>query len=171
MKQTTFGKSIIGRAMEILLIEDDLNDARAALQVLDRGHVRCRVSLVRDGEEAQDFIYHRGVFARAPRPDLILLDLQLPKKSGCELLAEFFADERLRTIPVVVMSAARSCQTLLDGGCCGVWEFMPKPLAAEQFVGMVKSLHYSLLTELVAGSMDGTIPSSRSRAVLTGVGG
>ena len=139
--------------MEILLIEDDLVDARAAMQVLDHGHVRCRVSLVRDGEEALAFLRRKGIFARAPRPDLILLDTQLPKKSGCEVLMELQADEKLNKIPVVVMSTAETCRTLLDGECHAVWEFMPKPLEAERFVGMVKSLHYSLLTELVAGSM------------------
>jgi CheY-like chemotaxis protein len=153
MRQSIFGRSIVGRAMEILLIEDDLEDARAAMLVLDRGHVRCRVSLVRDGEEALAFLHRKGIFAKAPRPDLILLDMQLPKKRGCEVLRDVQADEGLKTIPVVVMSAAAACQTLLNGECFAVLEFMPKPLDAERFVGMVKSLHYSLLTELVAGSM------------------
>ncbi len=153
MRQSIFGRSIVGRAMEILLIEDDLSDARAALQVLDHGHVRCRVSLVRDGEEALAFIHRRGIFAKAPRPDLILLDMQMPKKSGCEILTEIHADEQLRAIPIVVMSTAGSCGTLVGGECQSVLEYMPKPLDAERFVGMVKSLHYSLLTELVAGSL------------------
>ncbi len=139
--------------MEILLVEDDLADARAAMLVLDNGHVRCRVSLVRDGEEALDFIHRNGIFARAPRPDLILLDMQLPKKSGCEILRELRATEALKRIPVVAMSTVDTCGKLLDGECFEVLEFMPKPLEAERFVGMVKSLHYSLLTELVAGSM------------------
>ena len=153
MRQSIFGRSIVGRAMEILLIEDDLVDARAAMQVLDRGHVRCRVSLVRDGEEAMAFIHRKGIFAKVPRPDLILLDVQLPKKSGCDVLKEVQADAELNKIPVVVMSMAETCPTLLGDGCRAVLEFMPKPLDAERFVGMVKSLHYSLLTELVAGSM------------------
>ena len=153
MRQGIFGRSIVGRAMEILLIEDDLADARAALQVLDRGHVRCRVSLVRDGEEALGFMRRKGIFAKAPRPDLILLDVHLPKKSGGEVLREVQADEMLKTIPVVVMCTAETCQTLLNGEYFDVLDFMPKPLDGERFVGMVKSLHYSLLTELVAGSM------------------
>ena len=123
------------------------------MQVLDQGHVRCRVSLVRDGDEAMAFLHRKGIFAKAPRPDLILLDVQLPKKSGCEVLQEVHADEKLKEIPVVVMSTAETCPMLLDGDCFAVLEFMPKPLDAERFVGMVKSLHYSLLTELVAGSM------------------
>src|SRR5271169_3342413 len=106
MRQSIFGRSIVGRAMEILLIEDDLIDAKAAMQVLDRGHVRCRVSLVRDGEEALAFIHRKGIFAKAPRPDLILLDMQLPKASGCEVLRELRADKELKKIPIVVMSTA-----------------------------------------------------------------
>jgi CheY-like chemotaxis protein len=153
MRQSIFGRSIVGRAMEILLIEDDLGDARATMQVLDRGHVRCRVSLVRDGEEALAFIRRQGIFGKAPRPDLILLDVQLPKKSGCEVLMEIQADEQFKSIPVVVMSTAGTCRTLVSGECHSVLEFMPKPLEAERFVAMVKSLHYSLLTELVAASM------------------
>ena len=68
MRQSIFGRSIVGRAMEILLIEDDLVDARATMQVLDRGHVRCRVSLVRDGEEALAFLFARGFSPRPPGP-------------------------------------------------------------------------------------------------------
>jgi chemotaxis family two-component system response regulator Rcp1 len=153
MRQSLFGRSIVGRAMEILLVEDDLVDAKTAMQVLDYGHVRCRVSLVRDGEEAMAFMHRRGIFAKAPRPDLIVMDMHLPKKSGCQVLAEIHANDALKKIPIVVMSTAETCQTLLDGESFAVLEFMPKPLDAERFVAMVKSLHFSLLTELVAGSM------------------
>jgi CheY-like chemotaxis protein len=153
MRQSLFGRSIVGRAMEILLVENDLGDARAAMQVLDQGHVRCRVSLVRDGDEAIRFLHRMGVFAKAPRPDLIMLEISLPKRNGCEVLAELHADDELKRIPVVVLQTAETCPELLDGACFDVMEFMPKPLDAERFVGMVKSLHYSLLTELIAGSM------------------
>ena len=78
--------SVIGRPMEILLVEDDLEDARLAIEVLKQGEVPCRVSLVRDGEEAMQFIRRQVHFARAPRPDVILLDLQLPKKDGRDVL-------------------------------------------------------------------------------------
>ncbi len=153
MRQSTLGRSIVGRAMEILLVEEDLVDAKAVMQVLDCGHVRCRVSLVRDGEEALAFMHRKGIFAKAPGPDLIVLNMLLPKKSGCEVLTEVHDDEKLSKIPVVVMSTAETCRTLLIGECYPVLEFMPKPLDDERFVGMVKSLHYSLLSELVAGSM------------------
>jgi chemotaxis family two-component system response regulator Rcp1 len=153
MRQSLFGRSIVGRAMEILLIEDDLSDARAALQVLDRGHVRCRVSLVRDGDEAIRFLRRQGVFAKAPRPDLIMLKVNLPIRSGCEVLRELHGDDELKKIPVVVMQTPDECPELFYGGCFEVMKFMPKPLDAERFVAMVKSLHFSLLTELIAGSM------------------
>ena len=153
MRQSIFGRSIVGRAMEILLIEDDLIDARATIQVLDRGNVRCRVSLVRDGEEAIRFIRRQGIFAKAPRPDLIVLDMEVPKKNGCEILQELHADTELISIPVVAMCPPQTCQSLLDDDSGGPLEFMPKPLEAEPFVAMVKALHFSLLTELVAGSM------------------
>ena len=111
------------------------------------------MSLVRDGEEALAFLYRRGIFAKAPRPDLIMLDTQLPKKNGCAVLREIQQADELKEIPVVVMNTPEMCQTLLVGACFAVLDFMPKPLDAERFVGMVKSLHYSLLTELVAESM------------------
>jgi hypothetical protein len=71
----------VGR-MEILLVEDNLEDANTTLQALSQGKVPCRVSLVRDGEEAVRFLHREGVFAQAPTPNLVLLDMQLPKKDG-----------------------------------------------------------------------------------------
>jgi CheY-like chemotaxis protein len=152
MRQTLFGRSIVGRAMEILLIEDDLDEARAAMQVLDQGHVRCRVTLVRDGDEALRFMRRHGIFAKAPRPDLIMMDMYLPKLGGCEILAELHDDEELKQIPVVIMQTPEACAELLGGERYDV-EFMPKPLEAERFVAMVKSLHFSLLSDLIANSM------------------
>ena len=83
------------------------------------------MSLVRDGEEALAFIHRKGIFAKAPRPDLILLDMQLPKKSGCEVLMEFQTDEELKKIPVVVMSTADTCQTLLEADVSRCWSSCP----------------------------------------------
>ena len=72
----------IGRPMEILLVEDDLEDAGLTMEALGQGDVPCRVCLVRDGEEALEFLRRHGRYGRAPRPDLILLDMNLPKLSG-----------------------------------------------------------------------------------------
>jgi two-component system, chemotaxis family, response regulator Rcp1 len=139
--------------MEILLVEDSLEDARAAIEVLEHGHARCRVSLVRDGEEALAFVRRQGIFAKAPRPDLILLDMQLPKKDGRQVLAEIQADEHLKCIPVIVLSVSSLYRALLESDCLRVLEFMSKPLPSEPLVRLVKSLHHTLLTEIVAASL------------------
>ena len=75
-------RSPIGRPTEILLVEDNLDDARVTIQALKHENIRCRVSLVRDGEEALSFLRREGVFAQTPEPDVILLDMELPKKDG-----------------------------------------------------------------------------------------
>ena len=149
MRHNILGTSIVGRAMEILLVEDDLDDARAVLSVLEKGNVRCRVSLVRDGEEALAFLSRRGIFVRAPRPDLILLDMVLPKKDGRRVLSEIETDEDLRSVPIVILSIASDYQSVLETENLRVIDYMSKPLDAPRFVTMVKSLHFSLLTELV----------------------
>ena len=74
--------------MEILLVEDNLQDANLAIQALRRSNVQCRVSLVCDGEEAISFLHHKGEFAQAPTPNMLLLDMQVPKKESQDVLAE-----------------------------------------------------------------------------------
>ena len=138
--------------MEILLVEDDLDDAKDTIDVLNRGNVRCRVSLVRDGEEARRFLHREGVFARTPRPDLVLLDVQLPKRDGHQFLSEMRADEDLDKIPVLVLSGSAIYKSLFEGEGLHVDAFFAKPLEPEPFVRLVKTLHYSLLTELVASA-------------------
>src|SRR5208283_6111907 len=90
--------------MEILLVEDNREDANVTIQALKAGNVRCRVTLVCDGEEAISFLHCKGEFAQAPTPDLILLDMQLPKEEGQHVLAELRANEKLKDIPVVVLT-------------------------------------------------------------------
>ena len=85
-------RELIGRPMEILLIEDNFTDAALTIWALERGNVRHRLTLVRDGAEALEFLLRQNRFARAPRPDLILLDLNLPKVDGRELLYSVKAD-------------------------------------------------------------------------------
>ena len=97
---------VVGRPMEILLVEDGLLDARVTIASLKEGLTHHRLTLIRDGEEALEFVRQEGRFARAPRPDLILLDLMLPKKSGTEVLDELRSDYSLKEIPVVVMTAS-----------------------------------------------------------------
>ncbi len=139
----------VGRAMEILLIEDNPHDARTTIQALRHEGIRCRVTLVCDGEEAMAFLHRQGVFARAPRPDVILLDLDLPKKDGRQVLLEVRGDAELECIPVVVLTGSLVHQTALRAEQYRVDGFLPKPVSLEQFIGVVKSLRRSWLSELI----------------------
>lgn len=126
--------------MEILLVEDSLADARLAIEALREGEVIHRLTLVRDGEEALDFLEQRGRFTRAPRPDLILLDLQLPRKDGRELLAEIKADYSLKDIPVVVLTASRLHEDMVRSELLHVEGYMTKPVDLEKFISLVLEL-------------------------------
>jgi len=141
--------AVVGRPMEILLVEDDLEDAGLTIDALRQGQVCCRVSLVRDGEEALEFVRRVGKFARTPRPDLILLDLHLPRLSGREVLAELKADSQLGRIPVVVLTASQIHEEMLRGEHLHVESYLTKPVDIQAFVAMVKSLRKLLLADVI----------------------
>jgi two-component system response regulator len=135
--------------MEILLVEDNLEDANTTIQALRDGKLPCRLTLVCDGEEATRFLHRQGEFARVPTPDLILLDMLLPKKEGHVLLAEIRAEQELKEIPVIVLTASLVHRAILEAENLRVDGFMTKPVDLKQFFAAVKSLHRSWLTELV----------------------
>jgi two-component system response regulator len=135
--------------MEILLVEDNLADARVTIEALQQQHVHCRVTLVCDGEEAMQFLHRQGVFAKVPRPDLVLLDMELPKKDGRQVLGEIRADEELKAVPVIVLTASLVHRTLLEAQRLRVDGYMTKPVSLEKFVDAVKSLRRSWLTESI----------------------
>ncbi len=142
-------RETVGRPMEILLVEDDLEDAGLTIEALRNGDVPCRISLVRDGEEAIEFLVRHSKYRRAPQPDLILLDLNLPKKSGREVLAEVKADERLARIPVVVLTASRTHQEILEAENLHVDSYLTKPVDLPQFDEVVKSLRKYMLSDVI----------------------
>lgn len=139
----------VGRPMEILLVEDDLEDAGLTIEALGRGDVACRVSLVRDGEEALEFIRRQGRYARAPRPDMILLDMSLPKLSGREVLAEIKNDGLFDQVPIVVLTASRSHREFLERARLHVEDYLTKPVDVGQFISVVKSLRKYLLADVI----------------------
>ncbi len=147
-------RTAVGRPMEILLVEDNLEDARVTIEALKHENICCRVSLVCDGEEAMDFLKRCGVFSRAPRPDLILLDMELPKKDGRQVLTEIRDSEELLSIPVVVLTGSLVHRAVLEGQKLRVDGFMTKPVSLEQFIGVVKSLHRSWLDEIILPPLD-----------------
>lgn len=129
-----------GRPIEILLVEDNPGDVRLTMEALKEGKVRNRVSVVGDGVEALAFLRREGEYAGAPRPDLILLDLNLPKKDGREVLVEVKADAELRSIPVVVLTTSQAEEDIgkvygLNGNC-----YITKPVGLEEFFCVVRSV-------------------------------
>ena len=142
-------RETVGRPMEILLVEDDLEDAGLTIEALRDGEVPCRVSLVRDGEEAMEFLLHVGKYRRAPQPDLILLDLNLPKKSGRQVLTEVRGDECLACVPVVVLTSSRTHQEILQAENLHVESYLTKPVDLQQFNSVVKSLRKYMLSDVI----------------------
>jgi len=135
--------------MEILLVEDDWDDARATLEILQQGGVRVRVTLVRDGEEALSFLRREKIFARVPRPDLVLLSLQIRKRNAGAVLSALRTQEELKSIPVVGLADEPLPETEDDDHGCRPDEIVTKPLMADRFAALVKSRWSSLLTEFV----------------------
>ena len=139
----------IGGCMEILLVEDNLEDARMTIEALKRQPVRCRVTLVCDGEEAMAFLRRQGVFGRAPAPHLILLDMELPRKDGRQVLEEIRADNELKDIPVIVLTGSLVHKAVLQAQDLRVDAYMTKPVSLEQFIDAVKSLRRSRLVSML----------------------
>ena len=139
----------VGRPMEILLVEDSLTDAQLAIEALRRGQVKHRLTLVRDGAEAMTFLRQEGPFAKAPRPDLILLDLQLPKMDGREVLKQVKSDEKLKQIPVVILTASQTHEDILKSEDLFVDSYMIKPVDLDKFLEVVKQLKKFWLEDVI----------------------
>jgi CheY-like chemotaxis protein len=130
----------IGRPMEILLVEDNRMDAHFAIRALEKANFKHRCTLVVNGVEAMDYLQRRSIFARAPRPDLVLLDLGLPKKDGREVLSEIRADDGLRDLPVVVMTGSTDEADRAHMQMLEVESYLEKPVDLEKFLGIVRDL-------------------------------
>ena len=140
---------LVGRPMEIMLVEDNFTDAALTIRALERGQVRHRLTLVRDGAEALEFLRRQGRFARAPRPDLILLDLNLPKIDGRELLATIKSDDELSSIPVVIMTGSEDYEDELRGQRLNVEGFVAKPVDMPKFLSLVKELKDYWMSDVI----------------------
>lgn len=145
---------VVGRPMEILLVEDGLMDARVTINALKEGLTQHRLTLIRDGEEALEFLHQSGRFAKAPRPDLILLDLMLPKKCGTEVLDEVKADFSLKDIPIVVLTASEDEADKVKCQMLHVDAFITKPVNLAKFLNVVKQLRRFWLNDVILPSID-----------------
>ena len=135
-----------GKPVEILLVEDNPADVRLTQEALKNGKVLNKLSVVGDGVEALSFLNRKGKYADAPRPGLILLDLNLPKKKGCEVLEEIKKDPSLRRIPVVVLSISNNEQDIIKSYNRHANCYITKPVDLDQFVNVVKSIEDFWLT-------------------------
>ncbi len=129
-----------GRPVEILLVEDNEGDIGLVEEVFEEGRINNNLNITEDGEEAMEFLRKEGEFANSPRPDLILLDLNLPKKDGREVLEEIKDDENLRRIPVVVLTTSKAEKDILKSYDMHANSYITKPVDFDQFIKVIKSI-------------------------------
>jgi len=135
-----------GRPVELLLVEDNPGDVELTREALDEARVRNRLSVVSDGVQALAFLRREGPYAGAPRPDLVLLDLNLPRKDGREVLAEIKADPALRRIPVVVLTTSAAEKDVLGAYELHANAYIVKPVDLDQFLSVVRCVEGFWLT-------------------------
>lgn len=129
------------RLVKFLLVEDDDDHAEMILRTLMKQRINNKVDRVKDGVEAIDYLFKKGPYAKAPRPDVILLDIKLPKMDGHEVLAKIKQHEDLRTIPVVMLTTSRAESDRKKAYNGYVNSYLVKPFDFEQFRHMVEELH------------------------------
>lgn len=126
--------------INILLVEDNPGDVRLTREALHENRILNKLFVVEDGEEAMDFLFKLKGFANAERPDLILLDLNLPKKSGIEILAEIKNDADLKRIPVIVLTTSSAEEDILRSYNLHANCYITKPINLENFIRVVKTI-------------------------------
>jgi chemotaxis family two-component system response regulator Rcp1 len=129
-----------GKPIEILIIEDNPGDVRLTQEALRDAKVRNHMSVAKDGVEALAFLHREGKYGSAPHPDLILLDLNLPRKDGREVLAEIKADLNLRCVPVVILTTSQDEHDVLGAYESHANCYIVKPVDLGQFIAVVKSI-------------------------------
>jgi CheY-like chemotaxis protein len=134
------------KVIDILLVEDSEGDARLSMEAMRDSKIRNKMHHVVDGEEAMAFLRKEGKYSKAPRPDLILLDLNLPKKDGREVLAEIKNDDKLKRIPVVVLTISNAEEDILKSYNLHANCFITKPIDLGQFMKVVHSVEDFWLT-------------------------
>lgn len=138
--------NLMSNSIEILMVEDNPGDVRLTQEALKEGKVMNHMNVVWDGVEAMAFLRKEGKYADAPRPDLILLDLNLPKKDGREVLAEVKDENNLKNIPVVVLTTSEAEQDIIRSYNLHANCYIVKPVGLDQFMKIVESIEDFWLT-------------------------
>ena len=134
------------RTVEILLVDDNIGDVVLTKEALKAAEFASHVSVVRDGIEAIEFLRHSGKFANARRPDLILLDINMPRKNGCEVLEEIRCDEDLRLIPIVILTSSEAEEDIRRSYELGANCFVTKPADLDEMVKVVQAIKHFWIT-------------------------
>jgi CheY-like chemotaxis protein len=138
------------RACPILLVEDNDDDVLITRRAFSKGHVGNPLVVVRDGDEALDYVFRRGRFVDAPRPGLILLDLNLPRVDGFTVLKTIKSDPDVRSIPVIVLTTSKRDEDVLRSYACHANTYIEKPVEFDRFVHVVQNfnLYWNLTATL-----------------------
>lgn len=140
------------KVVNILLVEDNPDDVRITERALTKGKVLNKLYVARDGQEAIDFLFNEGQYAdpqKAPKPGLILLDINLPKVNGIDVLKKVKANEKLRRIPIIMLTVSKRDEDIIRSYDLGVNSYIIKPVEFDKFVEMIKNIElYWLLTNI-----------------------
>ncbi|MBN1424066.1 response regulator [Candidatus Fermentibacteria bacterium] len=146
MKSGSKNEPALGRPIEILLVDDNPGDVRLAIEALKEGKVRNHLHVTYDGVEAMEFLRRTGKYAASPRPDIVLLDLNMPKKDGREVLKEIKSDEDLRRIPVVILTISKGEEDILATYNHHANCYITKPIQMDEFLKVMRSIENFWLT-------------------------
>jgi len=127
--------------MKVLVVEDNADDIAIIKRAMRKSEMKCELYFARDGEEAIDFLWHnKSEYEDAPRPDLILLDLNLPKIDGLDVLAKIKEDDKLRRIPVIVLTVSEAEQDMIRAYDSGAASYMHKPVDSKDFERLIQTV-------------------------------
>jgi CheY-like chemotaxis protein len=149
LRKTAMTSEILKYSIDILMVEDNATDVRLTEEALNNAKVLNSLSVVGDGEAALDFLYQRGRYATAERPDLVLLDLNLPKIDGREVLRIMKSDERLKSIPVVVLTVSNDEADMLRAYKLGAHCYITKPVDFQRFTEIIKTINDFWITAVM----------------------
>ena len=135
-----------GQAVHVLLVEDDPGDVLMTREAFEHHKLRNVLHVVTDGEQALQFLRRTGSYADAPRPGLILLDLNLPRRDGLEVLAELKEDPRLRVIPVVILTTSQADEDILRSYALHANAYVSKPVDFERFMDVIRQIDNFFIT-------------------------
>ena len=133
-------RNSIIKAVDILVVEDNAGDARLIREVLNDSKILSSLYIAKDGVDAMDFLHRKGKYKTVPKPDLIILDLNLPRKDGREVLAEIKNDGELKQIPIVIMTISQAEEDILKSYNLHANCYITKPIDLNQFIKVVKSI-------------------------------